>query len=71
MKIIFDIYNILNIIFNIKSKSIFLRKSSSLLMQVYIDEFEYIQKKIEFHYKFLKSQDINIAFLLSLRDSKT
>ena len=48
-----------------------LRKSSSLSMQAHVDEFERIQKEIEFHSESLKPQDINIAFLLSLGDSET
>ena len=40
-------------------------------MQAHVDEFEHIQKEIEFHSESLKPQDINIAFLLSLGDSET
>lgn len=48
-----------------------LRKSVAISMQAYVDEFEHIQREIEFHSAAMKPQDVNIAFLLSLGDSDT
>ena len=41
-------------------------------MQTHVDEFEHIQREIEFHSPPMKPQDVNIAFLLSqVGDSET
>lgn len=47
-----------------------LRKSSNTKIQDHIDEFERIQREIEFHSEAMAQSDVNIAFLISLGDSE-
>ena len=46
-----------------------LRKCSNTSIQAHVDEFERIQREIEFHSEAMSEEDVNIAFLISLGDS--
>jgi len=52
---------------NTKLRSI--QKSVNISMQKHIDQFELIQREIEFHSTAMSPEDVNIAFLLSLGES--
>jgi hypothetical protein len=48
-----------------------LRKSPETKIRDHVDEFERIQREIEFHSEAMSPTDVNIAFLISLGDSET